>query len=62
MVKTLRGMRKYSTVRARANEFGGMMATSDLKSIIDWGLKFFGSTMAEKTLVKILNSFVTRIS
>jgi len=28
MVRTLRGMRKYSTVRASAKEFGGMMQTS----------------------------------
>ncbi len=28
MVNTLRGMRKYSTVLARAKEFGGMMHTS----------------------------------
>jgi len=31
-VSTLRGMRKYSTVRASANEFGGMMQISPLKS------------------------------
>ncbi len=32
MVSTLRGIRKYSIVRASANELGGMMQTSPLKS------------------------------
>src|SRR5213596_187394 len=61
-VNTLRGMRKYSTVRASANEFGGTMHTSPMKSTIDFVSKFFGSTVAEKTFVKILNSFATRTS
>ncbi|NBW01902.1 MAG: hypothetical protein EBR85_09495, partial [Betaproteobacteria bacterium] len=32
IVKTLLGIRKYSTVRASANEFGGITQTSPLKS------------------------------
>jgi hypothetical protein len=43
MVSTSRGMRKYSTVRARAKEFGGMMQTSLLMST-KLSSKFFGST------------------
>jgi hypothetical protein len=37
-------MRKYSTVEASANEFGGTMQTSALMSTNDCGSKFFGST------------------
>src|SRR6476646_12034071 len=59
---TLRGMRKYSTVRASANEFGGMMQTSPRKSTKLFGSKAFGSTMVELMLVKILNSFAQRTS
>ena len=44
IVITLRGMRKYSTVRARAKEFGGMMQTSPLKSTKERGSKRLGST------------------
>src|SRR6266566_2071977 len=62
MVNTLRGMRKYSTVRASANEFGGMMQTSPLKSTNDLASNAFGSTMVELMLVKILNSFEQRTS
>jgi hypothetical protein len=54
-------MRKYSTVRASAKEFGGMMQKSfDL----DEGIrsKFFGSTMVELMLVNSLNSFEQRMS
>src|SRR4030095_4064859 len=61
-VSTLRGMRKYSTVRASANEFGGMVQTSPLESTTGLVSKFFGSTVAEKTFVKILNSSATRTS
>src|SRR5215470_4405607 len=57
MVSTLRGMRKYSTERASAKEFGGMMQTSPLNSTSDRGSKCFGSTMVLFTLVKIRNSF-----
>src|SRR5437867_3032142 len=51
MVTTFLGMRKYSTVRARANEFGGMIHTSPLKSTKDRGSKFLGSTIVELMLV-----------
>src|ERR1700687_593748 len=62
ITSTLRGMRKYSTVRASANELGGMMHTSPLKSTKDRGSKFLGSTMVELMLVKILNSSAMRTS
>jgi hypothetical protein len=55
-------MRKYSTVRASANELGGMMQTSPPKSTKLFSSKFFGSTIVELMLVKILNSFVKRTS
>src|SRR6478735_10087209 len=58
----LRGMRKNSTVRASAKEFGGMMHTSALMSTKLVGSKFFGSTMVELMLVKILNSRAQRTS
>src|ERR1700724_414345 len=62
IVSTLRGIRKYSTVRASANEFGGMMHQSPLKSTNDFSSKFLGSTIVELRLVKSLNSFEQRIS
>ena len=62
IVSTLRGMRKYSTVRASANEFGGMMQTSPRKSTNDFSSKSFGSTIVELMLVKILNSCEQRMS
>ncbi|MNU11832.1 hypothetical protein D3C72_2599970 [compost metagenome] len=49
-------------VRARANEFGGMMQTSDSISTKDFGSKFFGSTTVELILVNTLNSRAQRIS
>src|SRR5258706_814186 len=61
-VSTLRGMRKYSTVRARAKELGGTIQTSPMKSTIDFVSKFFGSTVAENTFLQILNSSATRTS
>src|SRR5687767_1691963 len=61
-VSTLRGMRKYSTVRANANEFGGMMHASPRKSTKLLAAKCFGSTTAELMLVKILNSLEQRMS
>ena len=61
-MSTLRGMRKYSTVRASANEFGGMMQTSPLKSTNDPASNAFGSTIVELMLVKILNSREQRMS
>src|SRR6202161_2678348 len=62
MVSTLRGMRKYSTERASANEFGGTMQTSPLNSTKDFASKCFGSTIVEFTLVKMRNSSATRMS
>src|SRR5258708_40362690 len=59
---TLRGTRKYSTVRASANELGGMMQTSPRKSTKDFSSKPFGSTIVELMLVKILNSLAQRTS
>src|SRR6185503_9071776 len=59
---TLRGTRKYSTVRASANEFGGIRQTGPLKSTMLAGSRFLGSTTDELTLVKILNSSATRTS
>src|SRR2546430_9379266 len=55
-------MRKYSTDRARAKEFGGTMHTSPVNSTNDFGSKRLGSTTAESALVKILNSGATRMS
>src|SRR6516164_533060 len=62
IVSTLRGMRKYSTVRPSANEFGGITAIGPLKSTIDPASMFLGSTMVELTFVKILNSSAIRMS
>ncbi len=61
-VITFRGMRKYSMVRARAKELGGITQTSPLKSTKDRGSKCLGSTMVELMLVKILNSSAMRAS
>jgi hypothetical protein len=55
-VITLRGMRKYSTERASAKEFGGTMQTSPSKWTKLRSSNSFGSTIALLTLVKILNS------
>ena len=55
-------MRKYSTVRASANEFGGTMMVSALMSTNERGSKFFGSISALFTLVNTLNSSATRMS
>ncbi len=62
IVSTSRGMRKYSTVRASANEFGGTMQTGPLKSTMLAGSTALGSTTVLMTLVKILNSSATRMS
>ena len=62
MVSTLRGIRKYSMVRARAKELGGIIHSSATTSKKLSSLKFFGSTVAECTLVKILNSLAQRTS
>src|SRR5579863_10529443 len=61
-VSTLRGIRKYSTDRARANELGGTIHTSPLNSTSERGSKCFGSTIVEFTLVKMRNSSATRMS
>src|SRR5438309_9430201 len=62
IVRTLRGMRKYSTERARTNEVGGTMQTSPLNSTNDFGSNRFWSTPADGALVKILNSGATRMT
>src|SRR5438874_13565991 len=62
MASTSRGILKYSTDRASANEFGGTMQQSDWMVTNDRSSKCFGSTVAAFTLVKILNSSATRRS
>jgi hypothetical protein len=62
MVSTFLGMRKYSTVRARAKELGGMMQTSASISTKDLGSKALGSTTVELMLVNTLNSGAQRMS
>src|ERR1700678_3352452 len=61
-VSTLRGIRKYSTERPRAKEFGGTMQTSPMNSTNDFESKCLGSTIEELTLVKMRNSSATRMS
>src|SRR4029079_9662785 len=61
-VSTLRGIRKYSTERARANELGGTMQVSPSYSTNDFGSNALGSTIELITLVKIRNSRATRLS
>src|SRR5437762_12714570 len=62
IVRQFRGIRKYSTELACANEFGGTMQTSPVNSTKDFGSKRFGSTTADRAFVKILNSGATRMS
>src|SRR5580704_11284919 len=62
MVSTSRGILKYSTERASANEFGGTMQTSVCRLTKERSSNFLGSTMVLFTLVKILNSSATRRS
>src|SRR5579871_2453087 len=62
MVSTRRGILKYSTERARANEFGGTMQISVCTVTKDFSSNLLGSTSALFTLVKILNSSATRRS
>src|SRR5580704_16023104 len=62
IVSTLRGMRKYSTDRPSANEFGGTMHTGPLNSTKDLASKFLGSTIVELTFVKMRKSSATRMS
>src|SRR5262249_59165777 len=61
-VNTSRGIRKYSIVRASANEFGGTMQTSALISTNDRGSNPFGSITVLLMFVKTLNSSATRMS
>src|SRR3954451_2099090 len=61
-VRTSRGIRKYSIVRASANELGGTMHTSVLTSTNDRGSKFFGSMTVLLMFVNTLNSSATRMS
>src|SRR5882762_8807921 len=62
IVRTLRGIRKYSMERASANEFGGTTQTGPVNSTNDLGSNSLGSTIAESAFVKILNSGATRMS
>src|ERR1700756_2296647 len=62
IVSTLRGMRKNSTVRASANEFGGITQESALMSTNDLSSKFLGSTIVLLMFVKSLNSSEQRMS
>src|ERR1700739_1964578 len=62
MVSTLRGILKYSTERANANELGGTMQISVCTVTNDFASKRLGSTSALFTFVKILNSSATRRS
>src|SRR5579862_6817671 len=59
IVKTLRGMRKYSTLRANAKELGGMMHSLPSKDMNAFSLKFLGSTTELRMLVNTLNSLAT---
>src|SRR5258707_1187783 len=63
ITRMLRGIRKYSTLRASVNEFGGIMQTSPSNGISERSSMCFGSTTVLYGLgVKILNSSATRIS
>src|ERR1700679_2265938 len=62
IVSTSRGIRKYSTDRAKAKLLGGTMILSASTDTNDRSSKFFGSMIALFTLVKILNSLETRRS
>src|SRR5205085_3062501 len=59
IVNTSRGILKYSTDRASANEFGGTMQQSEVVLTKDLSSNLLGSMIAEFTLVKILNSSAT---
>ena len=59
---TLSGILKYSTVLAKAKEFGGITQILDFFDINPSFLKFLGSTIVEFTFVKILKSFDTLAS
>ena len=53
------GILKCSTVLANTKEFGGITHSETVFVTKLLGLKFFGSTISELTLVKILNSSET---
>jgi len=55
-------MRKNSTVRASANELGGMIHTSADTSTKLLASKALGSTIVELMFVKTLNSLAQRTS
>jgi deoxycytidine triphosphate deaminase len=56
------GILKYSTVLASAKEFGGIIHSLPVLETKLLFLKFFGSTIAESTSVKILNPLETLAS
>src|SRR5215469_14945769 len=62
IVSTSRGILKYSTERASANELGGTTQTSASTLTNERSSNFLGSTTVLFTLVKILNSSATRRS
>src|ERR1700712_2768490 len=62
IVRTSRGILKYSIDRASANEFGGTITLSATTVTKERSSNAFGSMMALFTLVKILNSSETRRS
>src|SRR4051795_1941938 len=61
-VRTSRGIRKYSIVRASANEFGGTIQMSVLMSTKERGSNALGSMTVLLIFVKTLNSSATRMS
>src|SRR5580704_16036701 len=62
IVRTSRGILKYSTDRASAKELGGTITDSACTVTKERSSNFLGSMMALFTLVKILNSSETRRS
>ena len=56
------GILKYSIVLAKTKEFGGIIHSLTFLETKLLLLKFFGSTIAESTSVKILNSLETLAS
>src|SRR5579883_2442384 len=62
IVSTSRGILKYSTERASAKEFGGIMTDSACTVTKDRSSNFLGSIIALFTFVNILNSSETRKS
>src|SRR5437899_12709397 len=60
-VRTLRGILKYSTERASANELGGTTQTAPVNYTNDFGSKCLVSTTADRTLVKYLIYGSTRM-